>query len=375
MHARPPVWLAVIALVAAVCGGSADEPTTTTAPPLVTTTAAPTTTSSAPVSTAGQRADCVGFYLGTFGGDNAGPYALSITDDGSLASAFVRPDSLDVDLSDVGSLGDILDEVGLVLGEDITVGLTGVQISPSALEVSADGVRLGILEVRLASEGSVDENGSISGTEKVSGSFAWDTCAGSGTWNDDGDTGTWQVALAAAGLTVDVEACDEGIFVGVKSDFGDIDIDLDAFCLSQSVRDLPPKPGTDDIEIKGNEDVSVYTLNATVLFEFGSNALTADATSTLDEAAAAILSEAVDGAMVTVIGHTDSIGPSEFNFDLSARRAEAVRAALAERLTDATIEAFGLGESSPIASNGNPDGTDNPDGRRQNRRVEIIVTG
>ena len=60
---------------------------------------------------------------------------------------------------------------------------------------------------------------------------------------------------------------------------------------------------------------------------------------------------------------------------LSERRAEAVRAGLAERLPDATSTAVGLGETNPKAPNANPDGTDNPDGRRQNRRVEIFVSG
>ncbi len=326
-------------------------------------------------SGAGQRANCVGFYLGTFDGDDGGPFALSITDDGSLASAFVRPDSLDVDLSDVGSVAGIADEIGLVLGEDVMIGASGVEISPNALEVDADGVRLGILEVKLASDGTVDEGGAIEGSDRVTGNFAWDTCTGSGEWTDGTSSGVWRVALAAAALSVDVEACDEGIFVGVRSDYGDLAVDFNAFCLSRSVRDLPVVSETDDVEVKGNDEVSVYTLNATVLFDFGSDALTTDATATLDEVAAAIVEEGVSGPMITVIGHTDSIGSAEFNLDLSKRRAETVRSALADRLPGATMEAFGLGETSPIAPNGNPDGTDNPEGRRHNRRVEIIVTG
>ena len=40
----------------------------------------------------------------------------------------------------------------------------------------------------------------------------------------------------------------------------------------------------------------------------------------------------------------------------------------AERLT-----AEGRGAGEPVAPNTNPDGTDNPEGRQLNRRVEIVV--
>jgi outer membrane protein OmpA-like peptidoglycan-associated protein len=32
-----------------------------------------------------------------------------------------------------------------------------------------------------------------------------------------------------------------------------------------------------------------------------------------------------------------------------------------------------LGEANPVAPNANPDGSDNPEGRQKNRRVEIAV--
>jgi outer membrane protein OmpA-like peptidoglycan-associated protein len=33
----------------------------------------------------------------------------------------------------------------------------------------------------------------------------------------------------------------------------------------------------------------------------------------------------------------------------------------------------GFGKTRPIAPNTNPDGSDNPDGRRKNRRVELVI--
>jgi outer membrane protein OmpA-like peptidoglycan-associated protein len=37
------------------------------------------------------------------------------------------------------------------------------------------------------------------------------------------------------------------------------------------------------------------------------------------------------------------------------------------------LRASGLGETRPVAPNQNPDGSDNPTGRQQNRRVEVVI--
>ena len=69
-----------------------------------------------------------------------------------------------------------------------------------------------------------------------------------------------------------------------------------------------------------------------------------------------------------VEGHTDDEGKAETNFTLSQRRAEAVVQAIVGGGVDATrLEAKGFGEAVPIADNATPEG------REQNRRVELIV--
>ena len=72
---------------------------------------------------------------------------------------------------------------------------------------------------------------------------------------------------------------------------------------------------------------------------------------------------------------TDSIGSAARNQRLSLERAENVVDALIAALgiDDERLQAEGRGASEPIADNTNPDGSDNPDGRQLNRRVEIIV--
>lgn len=72
--------------------------------------------------------------------------------------------------------------------------------------------------------------------------------------------------------------------------------------------------------------------------------------------------------VVQVVGHTDSKGDEASNLDLSRRRAQAVGDELiASGVSRSRVSVRGLGESSPVNSN------DTPEGRMQNRRVEIAV--
>ncbi|MBW1660432.1 MAG: OmpA family protein, partial [Deltaproteobacteria bacterium] len=75
-------------------------------------------------------------------------------------------------------------------------------------------------------------------------------------------------------------------------------------------------------------------------------------------------------------GHTDSKGSEEYNLALSQRRADSVKVWLIEEggLKGITIITKGYGESKPVAPNTKPDGSDNPEGRAKNRRVEIYVS-
>jgi OmpA-OmpF porin, OOP family len=102
-------------------------------------------------------------------------------------------------------------------------------------------------------------------------------------------------------------------------------------------------------------------------FEFNSTQLTAPAQHTLDEVAAALLTQ--PELNVEVQGHTDSIGTDAYNLGLSQRRAEAVKAYLINRGLSATVlTAKGYGKAKPVAGN------DTAEGRAQNRRVAFEVT-
>ncbi len=71
---------------------------------------------------------------------------------------------------------------------------------------------------------------------------------------------------------------------------------------------------------------------------------------------------------VQVVGHTDNTGAAAYNQDLSQRRASAVAAILRNAgVSGARLVPIGAGENQPVASNLTPEG------RAQNRRVEIVI--
>jgi outer membrane protein OmpA-like peptidoglycan-associated protein len=111
----------------------------------------------------------------------------------------------------------------------------------------------------------------------------------------------------------------------------------------------------------------VITLSGSVLFASAKFDLLPSAQAKLNEVAAALTEQDPDSTMV-VEGHTDSQGGAEYNLQLSQRRAEAVRTYLVSRgIASDRITAEGLGLSRPVADNSTPEG------RANNRRVEIVV--
>lgn len=101
----------------------------------------------------------------------------------------------------------------------------------------------------------------------------------------------------------------------------------------------------------------------------------------LDDAARAALADLVaqpafstDGP-ITLSGHSDSSGSDAENLATSRRRAEVVRDHLISLgVEEDRITVIALGERRAISPNAKPDGSDDPEGRRRNRRVEIVVT-
>jgi outer membrane protein OmpA-like peptidoglycan-associated protein len=75
------------------------------------------------------------------------------------------------------------------------------------------------------------------------------------------------------------------------------------------------------------------------------------------------------GTQIIVEGHTDGRGSEEYNQRLSERRAHAVAQLLETRgIADERIRTIGRGKEFPVASNATPEG------RQQNRRVNIVLS-
>jgi outer membrane protein OmpA-like peptidoglycan-associated protein len=105
-----------------------------------------------------------------------------------------------------------------------------------------------------------------------------------------------------------------------------------------------------------------------VLFDTGKHTLRPLAREKLAKISGIVL--AYPALTLGIEGNTDSVGSDAYNQGLSERRAEAVRSYLGRQgVLESSMTAKGLGETQPIASNRTADG------RQQNRRVELIVSG
>lgn len=102
-----------------------------------------------------------------------------------------------------------------------------------------------------------------------------------------------------------------------------------------------------------------------IYFDTGSDVIRPESTPTLKEIAA-MLQEHGD-LRLTIEGHTDNVGSAASNQTLSEKRAAAVKAYLVSVGIDAArLETAGLGAERPVTGN------DTPEGRQQNRRVELV---
>jgi len=142
-------------------------------------------------------------------------------------------------------------------------------------------------------------------------------------------------------------------------------------------------PGSTDIDLTGisgslvlardagGAKVVVVVFNTDNLFQTGS--ATIGSTDTLDGTIRLINSRYARSS-IQVRGHTDSTGSAAANQTLSERRATTVKDYLSSHgLNAGELTSIGLGSTQPLTEERNPDGSDNPAGRRFNRRVEIVI--
>ena len=285
----------------------------------------------------------------------------------------------------------------LVSGSTVLGGDGSMSTSSGATAVTNNGDGSGTY-----SDGkvSITNNGDGSGTYsdgKVSITINGD---GSGTYSDDhlsvtvnGDgSGTYSDSATGEAITLDgkgsgtysrggVSITNNGDGSGTYSD-GKISItnlgDGSAIVNDATVSAKPvPKAGkvgtfpSIDAAKPVQSCGTVITLEDSVLFDFGSSDLRCEASTTLTNLATVLKDS--KAPKVQVQGHTDSVSDDASNQTLSEQRAKAVTEALTSNGVTASIESVGYGETKPVAPNENSDGSDNPAGRRLNRRVEVFV--
>jgi outer membrane protein OmpA-like peptidoglycan-associated protein len=178
------------------------------------------------------------------------------------------------------------------------------------------------------------------------------------------------VAIAALLLTAAAAAQDTEFRT---LDLGLRTLDLEFRTLDLLIAATEVQGAVTDLAVKETETEIRISLSADVLFDFDSSDIKAEAAAALGQVAGLI--RAHTDQPVRIEGHTDSKGSDAYNEALSENRALSVMDWLVdeEGLDSSDFETVGLGESQPAATNEHPDGSDDPDGRQKNRRVEIVI--
>ncbi len=142
-------------------------------------------------------------------------------------------------------------------------------------------------------------------------------------------------------------------------------LDDDGDGVNNDTDECPDTPAGLEVDEKGCVAAQAAVLKG-VNFEFNSAQLTDHAERILDDVAA--VWESQPDLAAQVAGHTDWMGPSDYNLQLSQQRANSVKAYLVSKGVPAEqLSARGFGESRPISDN------ETELGRAENRRVELEV--
>ena len=155
------------------------------------------------------------------------------------------------------------------------------------------------------------------------------------------------------------------ISYGVASILGaSKEIKFDSKQVQKTLKDLGAKETKTEIQID---------LPGDILFDFDKWDIRSDAEETLKRVGGII--KTYHSPKVVISGHTDSKGAKDYNQQLSLKRAESVKTWLVKNagIDTKIVTTEGLGDTKPVASNTKPDGSDNPEGRQKNRRVEIVI--
>jgi outer membrane protein OmpA-like peptidoglycan-associated protein len=132
--------------------------------------------------------------------------------------------------------------------------------------------------------------------------------------------------------------------------------------LNAALKDLGARATDTEIQIE---------LSSDVLFDFDKSDLRPVAIPSLLKVVTVM--QSYPAYVCTIGGHTDGKGGKEYNQKLSERRANSVATWLAGHGASNQMNTQGFGDTKPVAANTKPNGSDDPEGRQKNRRVEITL--
>ena len=132
--------------------------------------------------------------------------------------------------------------------------------------------------------------------------------------------------------------------------------------LNATLKDLGARATDTEIQIE---------LSSDVLFDFDKSDLRPVAVPGLLKMVTVM--QSYPAYLCTIGGHTDGRGGKEYNQKLSERRVNSVKTWLVGNGASNQMNTQGFGDTKPVVSNTKPDGSDDPDGRQKNPRVEITL--
>jgi outer membrane protein OmpA-like peptidoglycan-associated protein len=132
--------------------------------------------------------------------------------------------------------------------------------------------------------------------------------------------------------------------------------------LNAALKDLGARATDTEIQIE---------LSSDVLFDFDKSDLRPVAIPSLLKVVTVM--QSYPAYACTIEGHTDAKGGKEYNQKLSERRANSVKTWLVGHGASNQMNTQGFGDTKPVAPNTKPNGSDDPEGRQKNRRVEITL--
>ena len=177
-------------------------------------------------------------------------------------------------------------------------------------------------------------------------------------------------AMRRAGYTMVYDSGDYGDFTGhMGKTWFQIEISGSGSIAEHIVKEIAL---TQDVvasaaDLSNGLNASGHTVVNGILFDTGKSDVKPESDAALKEVANLLLQHLT--LKLYVVGHTDNVGASAANIELSKRRAAAVVQILTSKygIVANRLEPFGNGPFAPVASNATEEG------RASNRRVEIVT--